>query len=190
MYPSRFQNHIPARGRKHSHNHIIGDMVNHFKTTSPQGDGNCENVRSSDVGLSNFKTTSPQGDGNPSSSTMIRTWMPTFQNHIPARGRKLVKSSLSNSVSTRFQNHIPARGRKPLRSIDLIDIFCYFKTTSPQGDGNAATSNAPTKSPRGRFQNHIPARGRKPSKSDLIIMSKEIISKPHPRKGTETPSFR
>ena len=59
-----------------------------------------------------------------------------------------------------FQNHIPVRGRKPvsLRLDELPDV---------------------------EFQNHIPARGRKRLRDEAEVAVEEI-SKPHPRKGTET----
>ena len=61
-----------------------------------------------------------------------------------------------------------------------------FKTISPQGDGNAV--NGPRlKSRACGFQNHIPARGRKPLREECnILFCIANISKPYPRKGTET----
>ena len=81
-----FQNHIPARGRKpHRRAHHPADQEVHFKTTSPQGDGNRQ-LLTIVSRSSYFKTTSPQGDGN---FKMIRIPcdQTLFQNHIPARGR-------------------------------------------------------------------------------------------------------
>ena len=108
-----------------------------------------------------------------------------FQNHIPARGRKLLYGSLWSVVcGARFQNHIPARGRKPINPFCIKHIeeniskphprkgtetmttrkpilrkSTHFKTTSPQGDGNACTATVTALLLI--FQNHIPARGRK-----------------------------
>ena len=42
----------------------------------------------------------------------------------------------------------------------MSKILHYFKTTSPQGDGNTRSASAPN-AIRKLFQNHIPARGRK-----------------------------
>ena len=84
---ARFQNHIPARGRK------------------------------------------PVVQSNPTSHSH------SFQNHIPARGRKPDSFGLSKDV-TIFQNHIPARGRKRY-TIPGTAWWYYFKTISPQGDGNS-----------------------------------------------------
>ena len=67
-----------------------------------------------------------------------------------------------------------------------IDEIHNFKTISPQGDGNAV--NGPRlKSRACGFQNHIPARGRKPLREECnILFCIANISKPYPRKGTET----
>ena len=130
-----------------------------------------------------------------------------FQNHIPARGRKLACHVIEH-CDKQFQNHIPARGRKPMRTVSSTFGKKYFKTTSPQGDGNSSSCavRAPrsyfkTTSPQGdgnmlplevrkrhyqSFQNHIPARGRKHVGIGCNIAQPLQISKPHPRKGTET----
>ena len=60
-----FQNHIPARGRKQFIPYLDNIfVVAHFKTISPQGDGNVHCEHRTDEGLYHFKTISPQGDGN------------------------------------------------------------------------------------------------------------------------------
>ena len=88
-----------------------------------------------------------------------------FQNHIPARGRKLsdecgngdfdciskpyprkgTETFVSEYVYApsviSFQNHIPARGRKPLKGQWKQIRYQYFKTISPQGDGNSNFSD-------------------------------------------------
>ena len=84
--PSQFQNHIPARGRK-----LI--------------------IRKAIEILQHFKTTSPQGDGNISSFDLNSVVTAKFQNHIPARGRKQPPFFTNQSKPYKFQNHIPARGR-------------------------------------------------------------------------------
>ena len=66
----------------------------------------------------------------------------------------------------------------------MLAFMMYFKTTSPQGDGNL--SSIFRFSGGGSFQNHIPARGRKPAKAGSNECHSSHISKPHPRKGTET----
>ena len=40
--------------------------------------------------------------------------------------------------------------------------------------------------PGRQFQNHIPVRGRKPENGFVVATRLEKISKPYPRKGTET----
>ena len=129
----------------------------------------------------------------------------------PRKGTETLVNSPIASSRDLFQNHIPARGRKPTAPIELMRNFGYFKTTSPQGDGNNQWNlplsqkllNFKTISPQGdgntffsetrtrlvRFQNHIPARGRKPHGRKPENNSDDFISKPHPRKGTETTSY-
>ena len=106
-----------------------------------------------------FKTISPQGDGNFDTCELTRPYA-VFQNHIPARGRKQSSQKLPHLFS-RFQNHIPARGRKLPVTGALPWKTYYFKTISPQGDGN-------------------------PFLSSFHHDQRKIISKPYPRKGTET----
>ena len=132
----------------------------YFKTTSPQGDGNQCDKKHATAFHADFKTTSPQGDGN---------------TRCPAIGSSCIVS---------FQNHIPARGRKHWKIQVSADNTRHFKTTSPQGDGNPDHDDRTTVSYH-KFQNHIPARGRK---LEIILHTAVglVISKPHPRKGTET----
>ena len=51
---------------------------------------------------------------------------------------------------------------------------------------NAVLSHAAQGFQTQGFQNHIPARGRKRSFDQILSKTKRNISKPHPRKGTET----
>jgi len=97
-----------------------------FRTYSPQGDGNSGDETWYPTSLTSllfFRTYSPQGDGN-------------------SRGEVATNEAMTSLV---FQNLFPARGRKP----DLISSICesnalgFFRTYSPQGDGNAAMSSAP-----------------------------------------------
>ena len=91
-----FQNHIPARGRKPLELDPCSLGLN-FKTTSPQGDGNLslDAPRMSKI-LHYFKTTSPQGDGN-ARMPYFSSIFALFQNHIPARGRK--REALASPVA-------------------------------------------------------------------------------------------
>ena len=130
-----FQNHIPARGRKH----LYVVAIKFYK------------------GL--FQNHIPARGRKPHSRNPCKQQM-LFQNHIPARGRKPSCRRSTRRPREPFQNHIPARGRKPLGRKPPFFHSNYFKTTSPQGDGN-------------KIIPHVPS----------LIMR---ISKPHPRKGTET----
>ena len=80
--------------------------------------------------------------------------------------------------------------RKGTETFSLRHLGCprkrNFKTTSPQGDGNTSELSRSPYITR-QFQNHIPARGRKPCLQILrTLFFPFLISKPHPRKGTET----
>ena len=96
-----------------------------------------------------------------------------FLEHSFAAKRRENASAPQNGISSQtqqgippqgFQNHIPARGRKPIENSSATPI-------------------------RKTFQNHIPARGRKPANDDAMFIANSLISKPYPRKGTETPSI-
>ena len=65
-------------------------------------------------------------------------------------------------------------------------MIVNFKTISPQGDGNSNEVSSNTADPLKQFQNHIPARGRKQSAKGIVSVAVNVISKPYPRKGTET----
>ena len=66
----------------------------------------------------------------------------------------------------------------------LSEPFRNFKTISPQGDGNLERHAVHRQNER--FQNHIPARGRKLEEFHITNILHLEISKPYPRKGTET----
>ena len=132
-----FQNHIPARGRKHIRCAVFGFSILYFKTISPQGDGNtcsshCSTVKS-------LKISKP----------------------YPRKGTETLSCC-----------HDTASGRK------------HFKTISPQGDGNL--NEICHCDFCFLFQNHIPARGRKHAPHCRGSQGHYLISKPYPRKGTET----
>ena len=80
----------------------------------------------------------------------------------------------------------PRKGTETSAEYHVPYIWTYFKTISPQGDGNS--DSEPLKVAHGReiFQNHIPVRGRKRDIGALYMGVIRIISKPYPRKGTET----
>ena len=155
----------------------------------------------------NFKTTSPQGDGNHKENSFDVTDL-IFQNHIPARGRKhhlhtayrlwythISKPHPRKGTETpilRSNQHWriaiskphPRKGTETLKNTPFKNKNQNFKTTSPQGDGNKLEAflimifsyNFKTTSPQGDGNTHFYGRNNKGI----------IISKPHPRKGTET----
>ena len=138
-------------------------IYQNFKTTSSQGDGNCGATNLGNaLRKRKFQNHIPARGRKQDILTEFQSRMDLFQNHIPARGRKLHKPRRSFELF-RFQNHIPARGRKLLRiRFARAFLIVNFKTTSPQGDGN--------------------------NSFDIHIDHSFHISKPHPRKGTETSS--
>ena len=106
-----------------------------------------------------------------------------FQNHIPARGRKQHWVLLPFFSELAISKSYPRKGTETFSSSAPSVAISYFKTISPQGDGNIASAceplmlttiskpyprkgtetNIPFRSDHfaRKFQNHIPARGRK-----------------------------
>jgi len=87
-----------------------------------------------------FRTYSPQGDGNLFHQEHIQLVREhVFQNLFPARGRKpSLLLCLPLERGSVFQNLFPARGRK-LHKMEVYKGFIqsmFFRTYSPQGDGN------------------------------------------------------
>ena len=80
-----------------------------------------------------------------------------------------------------FQNHIPARGRKRLNTPLSKNNIYYFKTISPQGDGNSERFSQSCLFCT--FQNHIPARGRKLAPPKLISVFVGIFQNHIPARG-------
>ena len=154
----QFQNHIPARGRKQRDMTRKPKRNYNFKTISPQGDGN--NQLSAKAEKTTLFQNHIPARGRKQVIWIILIKSNAFQNHIPARGRKHVSGNKCKILVRRFQNHIPARGRKHDLAIHKSPFLNNFKTISPQGDGN---------NPRA-----------------CILRIGLLISKPYPRKGTET----
>jgi len=147
LIPDRFSEPIPRKGtetRTFSRENIAGcKYLMFFRTYSPQGDGNLGvATRISAVsgkvfqnlfpargrkplcwiwrrlcGTGFFRTYSPQGDGNFCFGIWIFCTPQVFQNLFPARGRKhrLLYGGVCSAVPEMF-----------------------FRTYSPQGDGNLA----------------------------------------------------
>ena len=156
--------------------------MKNFKTTSPQGDGNNIAFARHCVRLEHFKTTSPQGDGNMIRIQLESCMIPISKPH-PRKGtettflklvwifiliskphpRKGTETSLITSISYMvlyFKTTSPQGDGNEYFSFRTNIFPDYFKTTSPQGDGNNLPSRNLSLSVR-KFQNHIPARGRK-----------------------------
>ncbi len=105
-----------------------------------------------------FKIFTPQGDGNLNQMGVV-VQNKTVSKYLPRKGTETVicfKKTLSFHM---FQNIYPARGRK----LDFKLRNNYYLT----------------------FQNIYPARGRKPI-AEAELISRKLVSKYLPRKGTET----
>ena len=63
----------------------------------------------------------------------------SFQNHIPARGRKPESPSLNDSAVLNISKPYPRKGTETSSRDNPPLSVSYFKTISPQGDGNPAT---------------------------------------------------
>ena len=108
-----------------------------------------------------------------------------FQNHIPVRGRKHVVHRVESIVHVIISKPYPRKGTETAAQRQTLRPPCsYFKTISPQGDGNVFSPVSRNGTTR-LFQNHIPVRGRKPILKSLVRRNIPFISKPYPRKGTE-----
>ena len=93
--------------------------------------------------------------------------------------------SLSNDILKNISKPYPRKGTETLKLYsETVKRTSNFKTISPQGDGNAQYDIHASST--GSFQNHIPARGRKLLLDDAEEGTLGTISKPYPRKGTET----
>ena len=90
-----FQNHIPARGRKHELSLTFRKLVcTNFKTTSPQGDGNHNNVSGKRSLIPISKPHPRKGTETNAALIIVPPISLKFQNHIPARGRKRYRQGL------------------------------------------------------------------------------------------------
>ena len=133
-----------------------------------------------------------------------------FKNQNPARGRKLDRITISahcfviskpyprkgtetggsrgrRKYPYQFQNHIPARGRKRSSTWGVDSIRNQnFKTISPQGDGNYCPTKQQSLLLRENFKTISPQGDGNLEKDEDGEIGTEEISKPYPRKGTET----
>jgi len=139
-----------------------------------------------------FRTYSPQGDGNDGTAKDIKkiTRSSGFSEPIPRKGTE-TQSTLSfhlGVIFRVFQNLFPARGRKHQLLFQLPRWFFlqFFRTYSPQGDGNTGCTKIPV--PYLFFRTYSPqGDGNKTNRrSGLGAKIKPSFSEPIPRKGTET----
>ena len=111
---------------------------------------------------------------------------PEFQNHIPARGRKLPLVARDDFDCVDFKTISPQGDGNRVFLSRSLRAEIHFKTISPQGDGNhfgedafiRLDGNFKTISPQGdgNVANNFYVTG-------TVVRT---ISKPYPRKGTET----
>ena len=102
----------------------------------------------------------------------------------PRKGTETSSESPTSLYSLVISKPYPRKGTETTTTARAMPpVAFYFKTISPQGDENTILAWSPSKSQP--FQNHIPARGRK-QVPDILIQCRVGISKPYPRKGTET----
>ena len=90
---------------------LILRPAHHFKTTSPQGDGNHSLKISYRFESSNFKITSPQGDGNLFAGACKPAIVSNFKTTSPQGDGNQIGTAQVGIAQIGFQNHIPARGR-------------------------------------------------------------------------------
>ena len=107
-----------------------------------------------------------------------------FQNHIPARGRKLYWKATIN-VLRNISKPYPRKGTEIRNSGGTNKKLFNFKTISPQGDGNRH-HQTPYQQAQDHFKTISPQ-----GDGNIVITCHDksllpYISKPYPRKGTET----
>ena len=182
--PQGFQNHIPARGRKHFL--LVHDKSSYtnFKTISPQGDGNLVKRATRKQILCISKPYPRKG-----TETILGCWdfslFSSISKPYPRKGTETSHHSYGEHHKRSFQNHIPARGRKHRSTSTACEVLIFISKPYPR----KGTETCQTSLCMGyglQFQNHIPARGRKLFQGQSLQHCREKISKPYPRKGTET----
>ena len=98
----------------------------------------------------------------------------SFQNHIPARGRKPESPSLNYSAVLNISKPYPRKGTETSSRDNPPLSVSYFKTISPQGDGNIQPPHEPclqshfkTISPQGDGT-HAPSQSAKQKSSHIF----------------------
>ena len=136
---------------------------------------------------SNFKTTSPQGDGNPRKCLgLVIPLTLNFKTTSPQGDGNFFLSLTKRRIPFYFKTTSPQGDGN--EKGDRLDIFfsLHFKTTSPQGDGNTCAKGAYSMI-LCRISKPHPRKGTETQlRCMILIRHQHHISKPHPRKGTET----
>ena len=141
--------------------------------------------------IHNFKTISPQGDGNAVNGPRLKSRACGFQNHIPARGRKPLREECNILFCiANISKPYPRKGTETCRLSGVVSarIWRNFKTISPQGDGNCSRYNR-RRCLRRNFKTISPQGDGNSFNTTLMSWKFDAISKPYPRKGTETYLF-
>jgi len=142
-----FQNLFPARGRKHAYPCSRRSKLQprwFFRTYSPQGDGNVEYdyflTHHNPKLRGGFSEPIPRKGTETELLQNLRQYkLLCFSEPIPRKGTEtFIEDSSNSTIQIVFQNLFPARGRKPER--DALRMAnhtrAFFRTYSPQGDGN------------------------------------------------------
>ena len=158
---SLFQNHIPARGRKHFCGNLIPILVG-VRISKPYPRKGTETTSLNGVSSLNiyidFKTISPQGDGNAAKARKNVKNVCKISKPYPRKGTETTIGMLYFHSSQQFQNHIPARGRKQVVLGENVHGFGISKLYPRKGSETLHPRTIVTHVIK--FQNHIPARGR------------------------------
>ena len=111
--PQGFQNHIPARGRKHgTHDAPVCREERNFKTISPQGDGNyCQTGHTPEIII--------------------------ISKPYPRKGTETQSTVVEQIIINMISKPYPRKGTETRHSPPTLGrCSSDFKTISPQGDGN------------------------------------------------------
>jgi len=161
-----FQNLFPARGRKLEAIGVSWLPVIRFSEPIPR--------KGTETGSNRIR-----------SAALVRK---VFQNLFPARGRKrTVMCPSSASQNMRFSEPIPRKGTET-PTFHLLECKVkqsFFRTYSPQGDGNLYTCDRFQYRRSDVFQNLFPARGRKRIYNDrlYVITGYEVFQNLFPARG-------
>ena len=105
--------------------------------------------------------------------------------HIRAAKRQIEPRSARLPEARYFKTTSPQGDGNKSRESFFIRLLLNFKTTSPQGDGNVRYKIAEAIGEDGISKPH-PRKGTETDTAFMNGLTFSAISKPHPRKGTET----